>query len=91
MLLLLSVTVQVLYPSINKRKKGFRIPIKHTNEIIPRLELGSVNGKFFYNIDYYPIIFDPALTKSDDDFINAIENLITVYRVKISNLFYCLR
>jgi hypothetical protein len=60
---------------------GFRIPIKHTNEIIPRLELGSVNGKFFYNIDYYPMIFDPKLTANDEDFIEAIENIITVYRV----------
>ena len=25
------------------------------------MELGSVNAKFFYNVDYYPIILDPAL------------------------------
>lgn len=45
------------------------------------MELGSVNAKFFYNVDYYPIILDPALTQTDEDFIEAIENLITVYKV----------
>ena len=55
--------------------------VKNLNVLWLQLEMLSAMVKKITNVDAYPLILDPKYTKTDEDYIETVDNLLPAYKV----------